>query len=112
LVLNGGGQVIPIPQAAGAAHEDVVLGVRPEDVDIAQGALPPGQVAVPAVVEVVEPLGADTLVFASMAGQSVAARGSPDVRPLPGATVTLRLNSVRAPVFDAASGQAVRLAIH
>jgi ABC-type sugar transport system ATPase subunit len=37
LVLEGSNQAIPVPQAAGAVHDDVVLGLRPEDVAIAAG---------------------------------------------------------------------------
>ena len=47
---------------------------------------------VPAIVEVVEPLGADTLVFTKMSGHPVVARVRPDIRPKPGDTVDLRFN--------------------
>ena len=69
----------------------------------------PGQVDVPAVVEVVEPLGADTLVFTTMSGHPVVARVRPDIRPKPGDTVDLRFNLVRAHLFDATSGKALNL---
>jgi multiple sugar transport system ATP-binding protein len=87
--------------------------MRPEDVDIAQGGAPlAGQVDVPATVEVVEPLGADTLVFTTMSGYPVAARVRPDVRPAPGAQVMLRFNLKRAHLFDAVTGKAVGRASH
>jgi ABC-type sugar transport system ATPase subunit len=107
LRLAGHHEVIALPQRMAATANDLVFGMRPEDVDIAQGAALPGQIDVPAIVEVVEPLGADTLVFTAMSGHPVAARVRPDVRPAPGAEVMLRLDLKRAHLFDAATGKAV-----
>jgi multiple sugar transport system ATP-binding protein len=105
LVENG--QAIVLPKPIAAAADALILGMRPEDVDVAQGPALPGQVDVSATVEVVEPLGADTLVFTKMSGHPVVARVRPDVRPKPGATVDLRFDLARAHLFDAASGKAL-----
>jgi ABC-type sugar transport system ATPase subunit len=105
LVENGRAIALPKPIAESASA--LMLGMRPEDVDVAQGAIAPGQVDMPAIVEVVEPLGADTLVFTRMAGHPVVARVRPDVRPKPGETVDLRFDLARAHLFDAASGKAL-----
>jgi multiple sugar transport system ATP-binding protein len=106
-------QVIALPKQTAGTANDLVFGMRPEDVDIAQGGAPlAGQVDVPATVEVVEPLGADTLVFTTMSGYPVAARVRPDVRPAPGAQVMLRFNLNRAHLFDAVTGKAVGRASH
>jgi multiple sugar transport system ATP-binding protein len=106
-------QVIALPKQTAGTANDLVFGMRPEDVDIAQGGAPlAGQVDVPATVEVVEPLGADTLVFTTMSGYPVAARVRPDVRPAPGAQVMLRFNLKRAHLFDAVTGKAVGRASH
>jgi multiple sugar transport system ATP-binding protein len=102
-----GNQAITLPKPIAAATDALILGMRPEDVDIAQGAALPGHVDLPAVVEVVEPLGADTLVFTTMTGHPVVARVRPDVRPKPGETVDLRFDLARAHLFDAASGKAL-----
>jgi ABC-type sugar transport system ATPase subunit len=51
--------VAGIPIAEGAGHGPVTLGVRPENVALQPGGLP-------ATVELVEPLGAETLVHARM----------------------------------------------
>jgi multiple sugar transport system ATP-binding protein len=102
-----GGDIIPM--AAGRSETDqVVFGIRPEDVDVAEGPLPPGSAEVRAVVEVVEPLGADTLVFTTVSGAALTARVRPGVRPAPGATITLRLDLARAHLFDAETGRAMR----
>jgi multiple sugar transport system ATP-binding protein len=101
------GQVIALPKQIAGSSGTLVLGMRPEDVDVAQGAASSGQIDLPATVEVVEPLGADTLVFTKMLGQPVVARVRPDVRPKPGDSVNLRLSLERAHLFDAASGRTV-----
>jgi multiple sugar transport system ATP-binding protein len=100
------GDLIPIQNSANGVAE-VVFGVRPEDVDVAAGAPPAGMADVPATVEVVEPLGADTLIFASVFGASMTARVKPAMRPSPGARIRLRVNLERAHLFDAATGRAI-----
>jgi ABC-type sugar transport system ATPase subunit len=107
----GESEVIRIQQGADGAAE-VVLGIRPEDVDIGAGALPDGWAGVPATVEVVESLGADTLIFTTMSGSPITARVRPEVRPAPGAQVTLRLNLARAHLFNADTGRALTTGAH
>ena len=92
---------------AGGAGDKVTFGIRPEDVDIASGELPSGWVDVPATVEVVEPLGSDTLIFTSVFGASMTARVRPGERPAPGSQIKLRMNPDRAHLFDAETGRAV-----
>ena len=92
-------------------RDKVTFGIRPEDVDIASGELPPGWVELAASVEVVEPLGSDTLVFTSVFGTSVTARLRPDNRPTPGSQIKLRINPDRAHIFDAATGSAILNAV-
>ena len=93
------------------AGRKVTVGIRPEDVDIAAGEAGPGMVDLPATVEVVEPLGSDTLLFTNVLGASVTARVRPGDRPAPGAQITLRVNSARLHVFDAETGRAVLNAV-
>jgi ABC-type sugar transport system ATPase subunit len=101
----GEGVVVRLRRAGGEG-DNVVFGIRPEDVDIAIGAPPPGFTDLPATVEVVEPLGSDTLVFTSVLGASVTARVRPGERPAPGSQIRLRINLDRAHIFDAATGRA------
>jgi multiple sugar transport system ATP-binding protein len=105
LRLPQNGQPITLRKPIAATAGALILGMRPEDVDVAQGAALPGQVDVPAVVEVVEPLGADTLVFTTLSGHPVVARVRPDIRPKPGAKLDLRFNLERSHLFDAGSGK-------
>jgi multiple sugar transport system ATP-binding protein len=107
LRLGQSGEVVPLPPGR-AGTGDLVFGLRPEDVEVAQGEpAPAGCIDVPALVEVVEPLGADTLVFTTVAGHAVAARVRPEIRPTPGETLRLRFNLERTHLFDAATGRAI-----
>jgi multiple sugar transport system ATP-binding protein len=102
---------IPLPRGHSGGAGEVVFGLRPEDVDVSRDTqAPAGQIDVPAVVEVIEPLGADTLVFTTVFGHPVAARVRPEVRPAPGERLNLRFNLTRMHLFDAATGRAVRAA--
>jgi len=99
-----GSELIRFPHASGAAAT-LVLAVRPEDVNIAPTASGEGRVVLPATIDVVEPLGADTLVFATMAGHQMAVRVRPDSRPQRGAPVHLSFDLDRVHLFDAATGK-------
>jgi multiple sugar transport system ATP-binding protein len=97
-------ELIRLPQAV-AAQSDLVLGVRPEDVEVASKAPDAGRVVLPATIEVVEPLGADTLVFATMVGHPMSLRVRPDVRPQPGMSIQLSFELDRVHLFDATTGK-------
>jgi multiple sugar transport system ATP-binding protein len=107
LRLQGDDRTILLPRPVAGTASDLVFGMRPEDVDIADGAPSAGEIDLPAIVEVIEPLGADTLVFTTMSGHPVVARVRSEIRPAIGAAVTLRFNLTRAHLFDAATGRAV-----
>jgi multiple sugar transport system ATP-binding protein len=85
---------------AGFNGQKVVYGVRPEHLTLAGGSS-----GVPAKVEVVEPTGADTLVFSKIAGVHTCAVFSErhDFRPGQEIKLQPRLDVVH--LFDAASGQ-------
>ena len=103
-------ELIALPRAA-AAQSDLVLAVRPEDVDISSAASAAGRVTLPATIDVVEPLGADTLVFATMAGHPMAVRVRPELRPQRGMSVHLSFDLARAHLFDAATGRRLSAAV-
>jgi len=56
---------------------------------------------VPAIVEIVEPTGAETMVVLRLAGREVTARFEPHEAPEVGQTVTLSLDMSKACLFDA-----------
>ena len=94
-----GGVSFPLPEAA--AGRRVVIGLRPESIELAGD-------GVQAVVEVVEELGADAYVFCSaeLGGETAKLVARVDVRRRPerGERVALRPLPGEAHLFDAESG--------
>jgi multiple sugar transport system ATP-binding protein len=84
---------------ASSSTQDVVLGVRPENVAIvdesADGAALPGEVYVS------EALGNETLVRLQVAGQELVLRADASVEPEIGTGVWVRPDLRRAHLFDA-----------
>lgn len=102
LALDGGEQVlVPAPPTPPAIGTELTLGVRPEHLQLAdQGALS-------GLVDVVEHLGVETLVYVrTAAGSTIVARADDLSRVRTGETVNLALRPGRASLFDA-SGAAV-----
>jgi multiple sugar transport system ATP-binding protein len=96
-VTAAGGISLPLPPAARVeANREVVVGVRPEHLAVSDA-------GVPAEVVVVEPTGADTQIFCTLAGVEVTAvvRERHDFRP----GETIRLAPQKTFLFDPASGE-------
>jgi len=89
----------------GNASSDVgtaKLGLRPEHIEVSSTETPG---SVPAIVDVEEPMGADSLLWVSLAGQPVSVRTDPDVRFKRGTTVHLTLDISKSSLFDTSSEQ-------
>ena len=80
----------------------VYIGVRPENLDlIGSGTIPEQDNVVNAVVDVVEPLGAETLIIASVGGdQSVVARVDPHAQVKAGDNIQLVVDLKYMHAFD------------
>ncbi len=96
-----GDTVLPLTaerQARYAAHagREVVVGIRPEHFAPA-GAEPP---QLTAVVDVVEPLGSDTLVFLTFGDGEIVARVPPATPAAPGQPIALRIDVGQLHCFD------------
>jgi ABC-type sugar transport systems, ATPase components len=93
-------------QAARAADGAVILGIRPENVEILpDNQRPPADlIAAPAHVEAVEPLGAETFVHLSASGHPLIARVPSSLRPILGERITAAFNPARLHLFDAQAG--------
>jgi multiple sugar transport system ATP-binding protein len=89
-----GGVSFPMPAGA---HGDVVVGLRPEALELAAD-------GIPAEVEVVEEIGADSYVFAAADVGKLVARVDTKVAPERGARVSLRPKSDEAHLFDPTTG--------
>ncbi|UIJ73135.1 ABC transporter ATP-binding protein [Aurantimonas sp. HBX-1] len=77
----------------------VVLGVRPEHVAI--GPVPPGHVAGRGRIEIVEPMGADTILWTRFAGQTFTIRAGGDAAVRVGEEIAFSFDLAAASLFDA-----------
>ncbi|NUB45615.1 sn-glycerol-3-phosphate ABC transporter ATP-binding protein UgpC [Fertoebacter nigrum] len=91
------GRAVDLPRA--------ILGLRPEHIAIATDPRP--GTSLPAVVELDEPMGADSLVWLKAAGQQMSVRVPVERRLEPGTPVYLHLDLPKASLFDAATEQRI-----
>ncbi len=82
--------------------QKVVLGVRPEHVEVG-----PEGAGLPAIVDIDEPMGSDSLLWLTMAGQQISVRIGADVRFTPGQAVGLRFDIAKSSVFDVESEERI-----
>jgi multiple sugar transport system ATP-binding protein len=68
---------------------ELIFGLRPEDIIENRGSLPPGRVAFDAQLDVVEPMGMETMVYFLVDGTEVCGRVNPAVAGKPGETMPL-----------------------
>lgn len=88
-----------IAALADMTGQQVILGVRPENI------CPECSVtAIKAKVEVVEPLGAETLLHLTLDGQSLVVKAGPDYKPDVGAIIDLTFDMNKAHVFNKETG--------
>ncbi len=94
------GAVLPVTRTGVAEGRPVTYGIRPEHLELA----PEG---IPAQVTVVEPTGAETMVYLKFAGTPIVAifRDRHDLSP--GQMVHLRARADRAHLFDPETGQSL-----
>jgi multiple sugar transport system ATP-binding protein len=92
-----GGAVLDRPKA--------ILGLRPEHLDLRHEA-DPGR-SLPAVVEIDEPMGADSLVWLKMDQQQISVRVPVERRLKPGTPVHVHVDMSKASLFDAGTEQRI-----
>ena len=105
LVLPGGGSLplSALKRPTGGIGSEVVVGIRPEHFTESDSA--PASIA--GNVELVEPLGADTLVHVNLEGKVVTARVSAHFRPTVGERLRIGFDPSKARLFDPQSEKAV-----
>jgi len=108
-----GGVCLPVPEArapAYAAHKDrhVTLGIRPEHITD-PASTRDGDVAakLEVMIDVVEPLGSDTMIFARLGESDLVARSDPKAVGEVGGAMTLLANMSNMHLFDPESGAAL-----
>jgi multiple sugar transport system ATP-binding protein len=100
VVRTNDGLVLPLPAGAPASNgRSVVWGVRPEHLDLGDGSD-----GIPAAIDVVEPTGADTMVFMRAGGSLLCAVTEKRITE-PGGRVTLRPRLDSVHLFDAGTGE-------
>jgi len=102
--------VVPLRDAVArrlSAYEGkgVTLGVRPEDVAVANAAGPVATIR--ARLDLIEPLGNEVLLYARAGAHDLTARVAPQALPEPPAEIELALNVAHLHFFDAESGAAI-----
>jgi multiple sugar transport system ATP-binding protein len=85
----------------------LILGIRPEHLEIADGRFS-DRMFLDAHVEVVEPLGAETIIEVDCKGTALTARLKGEYGPQPGASVRLGFDPARLYLFDQSSGNRIR----
>ena len=97
--VEANGCSLPLQTANGAGEgQPVIYGIRPEHLELAEEGFP-------ARVSVVEPTGAETLVFLRFGEAEIIAAFRDRHHFEPGQTVTLRPRPDKAHIFDGASGE-------
>jgi multiple sugar transport system ATP-binding protein len=97
----------------GAEIKDYIVGFRPENIgldsdDLAVASKKDAYASAECVVEEVEALGADTLLFVRMGNQRITARILPDAKIKPGQKVRVRFDLAKMHLFNEASGEIVK----
>ncbi|WP_337268301.1 ABC transporter ATP-binding protein [Oryzifoliimicrobium ureilyticus] len=84
--------------------QEVLVGLRPEHF----APLQEGSVELTVTVQIVEPLGSDTLIHFKLGNSSVTARMPPDFRAASGQKVTIGVNPAKLHLFDIASEKVLK----
>ncbi len=90
------------------AGKSVVFGIRPESICHRQ--LRPGLADVEAKIDLVEPLGPETMVYFSIGDANMCACIDPECGPKPQTTMPLSFNMNQMHLFDVATGVALSVA--
>jgi multiple sugar transport system ATP-binding protein len=99
-VLEGDGVQLRLPNMQVQAGQEIVAGVRPEDLHIATGAD-----SLTGTVELLESVGSEAFIHATSGGWKLIARSSPYNLPAVGARITLQPAPDRIHFFDPQTGK-------
>jgi len=104
---TGGTLRIPLPPTAPEFSGDVVMGIRPEHIRLAENASAHAAARIEARVDLVEPMGNEAFLYASAGGQELVARLASHEAPAPDSRIQLVPDLARAHFFDAATGSRI-----
>ena len=98
------GTRVPLPDTVETRDgQEVVLGIRPEDLVPSASA----DAVLEGTISLVEPLGSETLLYVDVGGREIIASGPGRGAPEPGAPVTLGAAADTLHLFDTASGSSL-----
>jgi multiple sugar transport system ATP-binding protein len=120
-VVNGGANLqirlsdqlsLPVPESRTARYKpyldkEVVFGLRPEDIIETRGEVPPGCSPFDAQLDVVEPLGMETMVYFVVQGVEVCGRVNPTAAKEAGETMRLVADMNHMHLIDPANDQVI-----
>jgi len=110
---NGPGPALTLPidgDYAAWVDREIVLGLRPEAItrcSAREAEAGTGHHGFECAVDVIEPTGADTMVFMTLGGTETIARVRPQDAAPPGATMRFMADMTKACLFDPASGRRI-----
>src|SRR5438874_3815352 len=87
------------------AGRELIFGLRPEDIIEKRGVLPPGRAAFDAQLDVVEPMGMETMVYFLVDSTEVCGRVDPAVAGKPGETMPLVADLTHMHLIDPQTDQ-------
>jgi multiple sugar transport system ATP-binding protein len=112
LVQLANGEKLPVPPQFSNRYgpykdREMTLGVRPEHLTETSASEKPGVAHIQAPVDVVEPMGMETIVHFFIGGVPVSARVDPATHAVPGEMLTLAADMNRMHMIDNESGRVV-----
>ena len=102
-VLEGDGVQLPLPALKTPAEQEIVVGVRPEDLHVVADGAPSGSLT--GTVELIESVGSEAFIHATSGGWKGIARSTPHNLPAIGTRIALRPAPDRIHFFDARTSQ-------
>ncbi|MBV8775867.1 MAG: sn-glycerol-3-phosphate ABC transporter ATP-binding protein UgpC, partial [Alphaproteobacteria bacterium] len=120
-IVNGGSNLairlseklsLPVPESRTARYKpyidkEIVFGLRPEDIIEKRGAVPPGSAAFDVQLDVVEPMGMETMVYFIVDGIEVCGRVNPTAAKEAGENMDLVADMTHMHLIDPATDQVI-----
>jgi multiple sugar transport system ATP-binding protein len=93
---------------AGRAGSEVILGIRPEDCEVVPGTVPTGVTAFQAVVDLVEPMGAESYFYLQTGAATMISRSRVEVdHGMIGHRLRFHVNDAKALLFDPTTSERI-----
>jgi multiple sugar transport system ATP-binding protein len=94
------GSLLPAPLGGAANSAKLAYGIRPEHISVAED-------GIPAIVQVIEPTGAEIQIFATVGSQPISAVIRERIAANPGDRIGLRFDLSKVHLFEAGTGRRI-----